>query len=300
MHHADQDMLLRRLRVFMAVVDYQGVSEAAQALGVSQPAVSTQMKRLEAELGIALFRRNGRRLAVNDQGRDIAVILRRGLGELDTTLNAVRDISRTRMAPIRFGFSAPQLALDAADAFRRSDPRAKLELHAANSTDLFAALDSYELDVIMVGLRAPKRRHYHCQFYRRQSIAVLVPRAHIWAARRSIGLNDLAQHPLVLREEGSFTRDLFVDALSAAHLTPNIAFEVSTREAVAEAVRRGFGLGPVLDGEAPRGGDLVAIPLEGGAIAADEYLLCHAGSMNYGPVRRFFSINDCRANARGG
>jgi DNA-binding transcriptional LysR family regulator len=94
-----------------------------------------------------------------------------------------------------------------------------------------------------------------------------------------------------LREQGSYTRALLESALAEAKIIPNIAFEVSTREAVAEAVRRGFGLGPVLDGEAPRDGDLALVPLAGGAIVADDYLVCQASSMNYGAVRRFLSIN---------
>ncbi len=281
---------LRRLRVFLAVVDAGGVGDAASLLGVSQPAVSTQIKRLEGELGVSLFRRSGRRLAVSEQGRDIATVLRRGFGELVLTLNAVRDIARSRSAPLRFGFSAPQIALDAADVFRRADPRTTLELRAANSADLFKALDAYDLDIIMIGLRGP-RPPYHCQFYRRQSISVILPKAHPLADRGSISLSDLAREPIVLRERGSFTRVLLVEAFDNAGLSPRIAFEVATREAVAEAVRRGFGLGPVLDREAPRSDDLHTVPVEAGRIVGDDYLVCHASALHYGPVHRFFAAN---------
>jgi LysR family transcriptional regulator, low CO2-responsive transcriptional regulator len=284
------DATLRRLRMFLAVVDAGGVGEAARHLGISQPAVSTQIKRLEADLGVSLFRRSGRRLAASEQGREIALVLRRGFGELALTLNAVRDIARSRSAPLRFGFSAPQIALDAAEVFRRADPRTALELRAANSADLFAALDAYELDVIMIGLRGPKPP-YHCQFYRRQSIAVIVPRSHPFAVRSSVDLQDLAAEPIVLRERGSFTRALLTEAFEAAGLDPRVAFEVASREAVAEAVRRGFGIGPVLDREAPRTNDLCVVPVEGGRIVGDDYLVCHASALLYGPVRRFFAAN---------
>lgn len=286
----EDETTLRRLRVFLAVVDAGGVGDAARRLGVSQPAVSTQIKRLEAELGVSLFRRSGRRLAVSAQGRDIAAILRRGFGELVLTLNAVRDTARARSAPLRFGFSAPQIALDAADVFRKADPRTELELRAANSTELFSALDAYDLDVIMIGLRAPKPP-YHCQFYRRQSIAVIMPKAHPLAGRRSVSLAELAQEPIVIRERGSYTRALLMDAFDDAGLTPRIAFEVATREAVAEAVRRGFGIGPVLDREAPRSDDLCLVALDQGRIVGDDYLVCHASALQYGPIRRFFAAN---------
>lgn len=286
----EDEIALRRLRVFLAVVDAGGVGDAARQLGVSQPAVSIQIRKLEAELGVSLFRRSGRRLAVSEEGREIALLLRRGFGELAMTLNAVRDIARSPGAALRFGFSAPQIALDAAELFRRTDPRTPLELRAANSADLFSALDAYDLDIIMIGLRQP-RPPYHCQFYRRQSISVIVPQAHPLAARASVSLQEVAAEPIVLRERGSFTRALLMEAFDAARLSPRIAFEVATREAVAEAVRRGFGIGPVLDREAPRSDGLRVVAVEGGRIVGDDYLVCHASALLYGPVRRFFTAN---------
>jgi DNA-binding transcriptional LysR family regulator len=287
----DSDVLLRRLRVFLAVVEAGGVGEAARALGISQPAVSTQIKRLEAELGVSLFRRSGRRLAISEQGREIAEVVTRGFGELALTLKAVRDIARSQAAPLRFGFSAPQIALDAADVFRRADPRTRLELRAANSTELFAALDAYELDVIMIGLTAP-RSPYHCQFYQRQCVAVMVPVEHPLSGRCDMSLQELAREQIVLREPGSYTRALLMDAFETAGLSPRIAFEVATREAVAEAVRRGFGIGPVLWHEAPRSEDLRCLVVESGRLKADDYLVCHANALLYGPVRRFLAANE--------
>lgn len=287
------EALLRRLRVFLAVVDQGGVGEAAAALGISQPAVSTQLRRLEAELGLPLFRRSGRRLAVSDQGAEIAAILRRGFGELALTLNAVRDIARTPAAPLRFGFSAPQIALDAADVFRRADPRTRLELRAANSADLFAALDAYDLDVIMIGLPG-ERPPYHCQFFQRQSLAVITAPGHALSGATSVTLEELAREPIVLRERGSYTRALLMEAFERRGLSPRIAFEVATREAVAEAVRRGFGIGPVLDGEAPHSPDLRMVLVERGSLVADDYLVCHASALLYGPVRRFLAANERR------
>ena len=292
----NDDAFLRRLRVFKTVVDCGGVGEAARALGVSQPAVSTQILRLEDHLGVSLFRRTGRRLVVTDQGRQVAEILQTGLGEVSRMLNAVRDASRSQVALLRFGFSAPQIALDAAARFRRTDPRTQLELRAANSRDLLVSLDHHELDVIMIGLPAPKAP-YHCQFFRRQIAGVQVPCAHAMAGRKSVALRDLADQPLVLREPGSYTRDVILAAFEALALAPRIAFEVATREAVAEAVRHGFGVGPVLSREAPTSDDLTFIPLESGRIEAREFLVCHRSTAQYGPIKRFFAANTMVADS---
>ena len=288
---SDDDTLLRRLRIFKVVVDAGGVGEAARELGLSQPAVSAQILRLEDYLGIALFRRTGRRLVVTEQGRQIADMLHSSLGEIARMLNAVRDVSRSQTAELRFGFSAPQIALDAADAFRRADPHTKLELRAANSSELFTALDLFELDVIMIGLPEPKAT-YHCQYFRSQCLGILVPETHALAERASVLLRDLLAEPLVLREHGSYTRALLLKTFDESALVPRVAFEVATREAVAEAVRRGFGVGPVLDQEAPQASDLRFIPLEGGRVEATEFLVCRAGASRFGPVKRFFAANE--------
>lgn len=80
----------------------------------------------------------------------------------------MRDISRTRAAPLRFGFSAPQITLEAAEFFRPTDPRTTFSLRAANSADLFQVLLACDLDVIGIWLKGTLRP-YHCQFFRRQS-----------------------------------------------------------------------------------------------------------------------------------
>ena len=82
-----------------------------------------------------------------------------------------------------------------------------------------------------------------------------------------------------------------MQAFDAVGMTPRIAFEVATREAVAEAVRRGFGIGPVLDQEAPTSEDLRFVPLEGGRIEANDFLVCHRSTARFGPIKRFYAAN---------
>lgn len=288
MSHIERDLaLLRRLQVFRAVVEQGGVGDAARALSISQPAVSTHVRNLEAELGTSLFRRTGRKLVVNDRGADLLSVLPKGLWELRKTLNSAREVAGAVNSPLRFGFSAPQTALEAAQLFREQDATTRLDLRVANTADLFEALDSYQLDVIMIGLDRPAPG-YACQFFKRQHVSVMLPCDHRLAGQSDISLNQLARLPLVLRESGSFTRKVLLAAFETAGLTPNIAFEVATREAVAEAVRRGFGVGPVLSEEAERSPDLTLLSLQGRTIHSDDFLVCHTDSMRYGPIRRFF------------
>ncbi len=287
MANIERDLaLLRRLQVFRAVVERGGVGDAARALSISQPAVSTHVRNLEAELGASLFRRTGRKLVVNERGAELLSVLPKGFWELRKTLNSAREVAGAVNSPLRFGFSAPQTALEAAQLFRKQDATTRLDLRVANTADLFEALDSYQLDIIMIGLDHPAP-DYACQFFKRQHVSVMLPRDHRLARDKDISLKHLAQLPLVLRESGSFTRKVLLAAFETAGLSPQIAFEVATREAVAEAVRRGFGVGPVLNEEAERSPELALLSVEDRTIHSSDYLVCHKDSMRYGPIRRF-------------
>ena len=279
------DALIRRLRILLEVIRTGGVSDAARALGVSQPAITNQIRSLETDLGLTLFRRTGRRLVVTDKGAQIAETARRLLGELSLGLDTIRDAARGAEAQIRIGFSAPHTALRAAQTFRASDPGTRLIFRAANTTDLFEALDRYELDIIMIGLDAPRTR-YHCQLYERQHLTALFPADHPLASDAPLTLTELASLPIVLREEGSFTRWIATDAFKRAGLVPYIATTIATREAVAEATLRGFGIGLVLSSEQPHSQGLRCRPITPTIDAAD-YLVCHLSALSYPPVARF-------------
>lgn len=109
-----------------------------------------------------------------------------------------------------------------------------------------------------------------------------------FASRTTISLQELEDQPIVLREHGSYTRDLFMAAVETAGPPPRIAFEVATRK----AVHRRLTMGHVLNGGAPQTRALRWIPIEHRALIADDYLVCHADALNYGSVSRFMMANE--------
>ncbi len=84
------------LRAFVAVVDLEGFHRAAEALNLSQPALSRRIQRLEAAVGAALLERTTRRVALTTVGREFLPLVRRMLDEFDSSLFAMRDIGRER------------------------------------------------------------------------------------------------------------------------------------------------------------------------------------------------------------
>ncbi len=98
-------MLLRHVRYFQAVADHGSFTRAAQALHVSQPALSQQIKELEARLGAQLLDRSGRRVRPTDLGAAYLDHVRRALHELDEGARAVRDVEDLSTGSLRLGIT---------------------------------------------------------------------------------------------------------------------------------------------------------------------------------------------------
>lgn len=287
----DGDISMRRLRVFLVVADLMSVSKAARQLRVSQPAVTQQLRALEDSLGTRLFTRGGRALALTEAGRKALQVSRELLTHVDGSLAQLRQAARGEGLTLRMGFTAPHTALPAARAFRARHPESVLRLTAANTVALFEKLDNLELDVILVGFDAPVER-YHCRQIYKQELRVIMPAGHPLSGRGDMALRDLCREPLVVREEGSYTRQLLFDAAARQGLEPIIAYEIASREAVNEAVAQGFGIGTVLSLERPQDPRLLSASLEKGTITGYEYVVCHRDLANVPPLSLFLETLD--------
>lgn len=288
---SDDEVILRRLKVFLAVVDAMSISRAARQLKVSQPAVTQQIRGLEDDLRVRLFNRHGRSIALTEAGRKAVLVSRQLVNHVDDALSNLRESMRAQGLVMRIGFSAPQTALPTARAFHAAFPTAEMELIAANTTTLFERLNRFDLDVIMVGLEGPLDA-YHCQLLLEQPLVAIVPPTHRWARSRSLTLEEVCEEPLIMRERGSYTRQILLDAAEKKNLQPRISYEVATREAVNEAVAQGLGPATVLDVERPRDPRVLRIPIEQGTVLAREFVVCHKELISLPPLSHFLRILD--------
>ncbi len=272
--NSGDDLFFRRLRIFLDVVENMSVSAAARRLGVSQPAVSQQIRVLEEMLGAKLFNRLGRELSLTETGRKTVLVARRLVGEVDDALTNLRKSTQEQKFHLRLGFSAPQIALPIARNFKQQFPGASLEFVNANSDRLFEKLRRFELDAIFVGLPEPHSA-YECISLLRQPLIAIASHDHPFARNDETTIRELCTIPLIFRESGSYTRRLFFDAAYARGFEPTIGYEIASREATFEAVVLGLGVGTVLEHEAPAHANIKRIPIERGVVAATEYVVCH-------------------------
>jgi len=134
-------------------------------------------------------------------------------------------------------------------------------------------LFNYQTDIAVLG-RAVDDPRLHCISLSRAPLIAFVSRSHAWSTRQSIRLADLASVPMVLREQGSMTRQMIEQELSRIGLTVHPAIEVEGREAVRELVLAGLGAGVVSSAEFSGSEQLHALPILDCSLHMSETLAC--------------------------
>ncbi len=236
----------QRLRHFVAVVDHGGFTAAAQAVFVSQPALSLAIKELEAELGTALFTRLGRRVQLTAAGEALLEPARQVLRDLETGVAAVGAVAGLTAGNLTLA-CLPTLVADPVapmvGAFRRDHAGVRIDLAAPEDTnELFSLVQSgtCELGVteahdIPGDLTARSLGRQSLEF--------------IWAAgtiappqsRGRINIADLHDTPFVVAPAGTSTFRLLQEAFAAAGHTPTVAVVTAQRDAILPLVLAGAG-----------------------------------------------------------
>ncbi len=278
-----------QLRAFYAVANRGSFSAAAQFLGVSQPAVTVQIKALEETLGAKLFHRGGNTIELTDYGRELLPDAQK-ITKILETIEARFAASRTvKSGFLSIGACAPYLLVPLLRQFCVNHPGVRLDVRLDNSRNLIDAVLAHQIDLAIATLKAP-RDDLTCLKLVTQTVHVLVPHGHPWCGRTSIPVAELEGKPFVLREEGSMTRTLFIDGLAEAGVTITTALELQSREAVKEATAGGLGLGIVLDHELGQDPRIAGIPVAGADMSAGEFILGRQDYSDLGTVKAFIDL----------
>jgi DNA-binding transcriptional LysR family regulator len=253
-----------RLRHFLAVVDHGGFTAAAQAVYVSQPALSLAVKELEAELGAALLVRSGRRVRLTSAGEALLGPARQVLRDLETGQAAVSAVSGLQAGHLSLA-SLPTLVAEPlaplVGTFRRQHPGVRLDLAAPEDTnELFDLVGSgvCELGVteahdIPATLAA--------QSMGRQSLVLILPPGSAQREGAVVELADLEDTPFVVAPRGTSTFRLLEEGFAAVGRRPTVAVVTAQRDAMVPLVLAGAGaaLVPEATARAARGQGAVTV-----------------------------------------
>jgi LysR family transcriptional regulator, low CO2-responsive transcriptional regulator len=237
---------LRQLRIFEAVASHQSISRAAVELHLTQPAVSMQMKQLEEQIGVPLIEQVGKRMFLTDAGRELrshARDIASRMVDLNAAMDQFRDLERgmLRLAVVSTAnYFLPSLVAK----FHQRYPGVRVSLQVANREFVLAQLADNSTDLAITG-RPPDSLDVVAQHFMDNPLVVIAAPGHPLAAEECISLQRLAEETLVVREPGSGTRAAMEKHFTDHGLAYRAGCELSTNEALKQAVRAGLGIGVV-------------------------------------------------------
>jgi DNA-binding transcriptional LysR family regulator len=236
---------LRQFQVFLAVAKAGSFRAAAEAMHLSQPALSQHMAEMERELGTRLFDRLGRKAALTEAGRILEEHAHRLFASLASAREAVADLTGLKRGSLVLGASTtPGIYVlpGIIAAFQATYPGVALNLRIANSALIEKQVRGNELDLGVVGGH-PLRLGEECVAAGLlDELVLIVPPDHPWARRREIQLSQLEGERLLVREEGSATRQVTERALQRAGGHIKASMELGHTEAIKQAVIAGLGI----------------------------------------------------------
>lgn len=237
----------KQLQAFVAVVERRSFSQAAERLGVTQPAVSLQVQALEKRLGTKLLDRSGRRVEPTEAG----LRLYRGAQRLlafeeelvaEVTTDAEGDLSGTFEIGASTGPGGvvlPRLLCEFAARHRQLD----IALTVSDTQRIVERVADRTLALGVVGA-APRHRGVEYEPFFRDELVLVCPPGHRFAGRR-ISLDDLRAEQLILMQEGAGVREVVEDELRALGVRLkdlDARLELGLQESVVSAVRGGYGV----------------------------------------------------------
>lgn len=237
---------LRQLQVFEAVARLLSFSRAAEELHLTQPATSMQIKQLEESAGLPLFEQIGKKIFLTDAGKELYHYSRniaQQLAEAEAVLGEMKGLKHGKLnisVVSTANYFAPQLLA----LFCQRHPGVTLSLNVVNREVLLNQLDNNEMDLGVMGL-PPEGLDIIAEPFMENPLVVIASPSHPLAAAKNIPLSRLAQETFIVREPGSGTRSAMERFFAQHGLSLSTGMEMSTDEAIKQAVQAGMGLGVV-------------------------------------------------------
>lgn len=292
-------MTLRHMRIFQKIYETQSVTRAAEALHMTQPAVTRALQELEKYYGLRLFERLNRRLTVTEAGRRMYDYALHLTETFDTMEKSLRDWERQGVlrvgASVSLGCSLlPQLAR----TFQEEHSGVEVRVRIANGKLLRRDLLENRLDLALLEGEENGADLMLTPFAAGE-MALIVPPGHPLARAGGATLAQAAAYPLLLRETGSATRRFLDQLLMSRGLAVQPVWESASTQALLSAVREGLGITlvpwalarqTVLRGEAER------CPVTDAELIRRRYVAWHPSKYVTGTMRAF--VNLCMEQAK--
>lgn len=248
-------MNLRDLKYLIALADLRHFGKAADACFVSQPTLSTQVRKLEEELGVTLVERAPRKVMLTPTGQDVVQRARRIVADVEQMREAARRSKDPESGSLRLGVFptlAPYLLPHVVPQLRERFPQLELLLVEEKSDVLLQRLREGRLDAALLALPVHDEQ-LHTEFLFEEPFVLAAPQGHELATRSSLRIDELSDETLLLLEDGHCLREQALDVCRLSGAQEKSGFRATSLETMRQMVAAGVGvtLLPALSVHAP-------------------------------------------------
>lgn len=237
---------LHQLKVFRQVAILMNYTKAADKLGLTQPAVSIQLKQLETNLDIFLFEKIGKTLFLTPAGKELKQFcdeLFISFDNIDMTLSGLKgelagDFCLSAVTSAKY--FVPHLL----GAFHKRHPKVNFHLDIVNREQIIRRLQENKDDLVIMGLVPDSMALAKHSFVDNQIVLIASPQ-HALAKRKSIPLKELEEHAFIHREKGSGTRKALEEVLNANSVQLSVNMTLGNSETIKQAVMADLGISAV-------------------------------------------------------
>ncbi len=241
------NVTFRQLKVFEAVARLTSYTRAAEELHLTQPAVSMQVKLLEEQVGLPLFEQIGKKIYLTDAGREMHYYSRaiaQQLDEAERVVEELKGVRRGRLA-IAVASTANYFATRLLATFSQRYENITISLDVTNREGLLRHLESNDTDLVIMGRPPEMGLNLAFDSFMDNPLVIIAPPQHPLMGEKKISLTRLQQETFVVRERGSGTRNAMERFFADKGVELSTGMEMSSNEAIKQAVEAGLGLGIV-------------------------------------------------------
>jgi len=233
-----------QFRVFYHAAKHLNFTVAASELFITQPAVTAQVKSLEAACNLKLFKKRARRVYLTYEGGilfDFAERIFKYEKEIENAIDDMRELKRGILSLGTTKAYARYFMPLMISSFHKNYPNIKIQLNEGSSLDMIYSLLDFKIEVAVIA-RAMDHPEVNFFPFSKEEMAIIVAPDHPLTRKKSISFKELAEEPFIMKENGSGTRKMVEQLFEKEGCEPNALMETSNTEFIKQLVQRGEGV----------------------------------------------------------